>query len=137
MTRLKLKTTWTIILIVLNLEWTCSLIFDSFEPVNNLYLQYWLECSWKQLVLSFLTRLKLKTTCTFILVVWIWNQLLVSFDLFELVNNLYLHYWLECSWKQLVPSFLTRFKLKTPCNFILVVWIWNQLLVSILTRLSL
>ena len=135
----------------MNLESTFSFNFDSFEPVNNLYLHYWLDWNWTQLVASFLTRLKLKTTCTFIFDSFqVENNLylhfghfnlestfILNFDSFEPVNNLNLLYWLDWSWKQLVALFLTRLKLKTTCTFILVVWIWNHILVSFLTCLSL
>ena len=164
-TRLKLKTTCRFIFGCLKLESTCSFILDSFETGSNLLLHYWLDWSWKQLVASFQTRLKLKTTCSFIFgCLKLESTFSFILDSFKNVNNLLLHYWLDWSWKQLVASFQTRLKLKTTCSFIFgciklewtcsfildsfepgndlllhywLVWSWKQLVASFQSRLML
>ena len=118
-TRLKLKTTCSFIFGCLKLESTRSFILDSFEPGNKLLLHYWLDLIWKQLVASFETRLKLKTTCSLIFgCLKLESTCTFILDSLEPGNNLSLHYWQDWSWKQLVASFQTRLKLKTTCSFI-------------------
>ena len=103
--RLKLKTTCSSVFGCLKFEPTCSFILVSFELVNNLLLHYWLDWSWKQIVTSFPTRLKLKTTLSFISGCLKFSTCSFILDSFKHANNLLIHYWLDWGWKQLVPSF--------------------------------